>query len=195
MLPIQTLTTALKFVSAASGVKDVRYYLNGVLFAFEGDKLHLVATCGAKLHMVTLQLPPAAPVCTGPHIVDTASIKLLLRTFGKSAGDVTLGFDAKGKLCSATAASITLPLALLDGVYPDWRRVLPSPDRFNAHVPSLDAARLATSLKALEPMCGKFKGLAPVEMNGSPNDVGIRPRTIAVPHVTECLVLLTRVNS
>ena len=49
---MQVLQKDLKAISLAMAVKDIRYYLQGVLFESNGAFTRLVATDGHRLHMV-----------------------------------------------------------------------------------------------------------------------------------------------
>lgn len=148
MLPIKTFLAALKFVMHAQGDKDIRYYLNGVLFEFRApDKLRLVATNGHQMAVIELNVMNGFD---GEYIVDSQCLKILFETFKRSAGDVTFYPIDGGKFGMLTNETDNYTPKLIDGKFPEWRRVaatMPPPDT----VPSIvgfDAARMAAAYAA-----------------------------------------------
>jgi DNA polymerase III sliding clamp (beta) subunit (PCNA family) len=117
-------TNHLKALLHCTAVKDTRYYLNGSLIecCANGD-VHLVSTNG---HMMFVGIIPAPNVQwtdkpqQGPWsmIIPDATLKAAIKT---KALSVTLSALSDGKYTLGDTV-----FAPIDGVFPNWRRVLPS---------------------------------------------------------------------
>lgn len=114
---------ALKMVSHAAALKDIRYYLNGVFLEWDGVLLSVVGTDGHRMAVAQLQYGEKLlekPVCV---IIPTAQVKLLLSA-PKVMGDVELVFAEQHK-AEITMAGQVFTINGVEGRYPDWRRVGP----------------------------------------------------------------------
>lgn len=126
--PMDTLRALL----TVAGERDVRFYLNGVCLDTTGPAPVFVATDGARMLVVRAEplvstLPPGCYVIPRAMLEAVKPVKL-----GRGQGDapVTLtvlapvaGTDTgRAELVGATTASAPL----VDGRFPDWRRVVPS---------------------------------------------------------------------
>jgi DNA polymerase III sliding clamp (beta) subunit (PCNA family) len=116
-----TFVAALKFAMHAAAKKDIRYYLNGVLFEFVNDGLILVGTDGHRMAYVILEgVTDAIPT---KFIVENTDVKLLLSALpGESTGYVDFQF-VNGGLTVIAADGRAMPCRCAEGTYPDWRRV------------------------------------------------------------------------
>lgn len=118
---------ALKFASHAMAVKDVRYYLNGVLFEFRKDVLTLVGTDGHRMAYVDLA---SDSELDGQWTIPADSVKLILTAF-KATGTGFVSFvvaqdNHVDKLTVQGANGQVIQCTPIDGKYPDWRRVCKS---------------------------------------------------------------------
>lgn len=125
-------TKALAACRHAAADKDVRYYLNGVLF--EPATARLVATDGRLLFACKLNCEPvagAAPVIIPNELIDT-----VLKTARKqNVAELTID----GQRLSFAVAGNTYAGEAIDGNFPDWRRVV----RFEAEaLAHIDPAKL-----------------------------------------------------
>lgn len=111
-------------------VKDVRYYLNGVLLHTHGT----VATDGHRLASCTFFGEPALPEGT-KIIIPSAAIQALgskIKAKGQSTGTVTVSAMDGGMYMltyngvTGTHQELFTPV---NGTYPDWRRVLPDEEK------------------------------------------------------------------
>lgn len=174
-----TFIAALKFASHAAAAKDIRYYLNGVLFEFQDDSLYLVGTDGHRLAYVDLDATADGVVNT-QVIVSGASVKLLLTAFKQNSTGV-LGFEFSGAKLVVNGCSQSIPCELIEGKFPDWRRVsMHRAER--AAVPTsrigVNASYLAEAAKA----CGalrssKYNGVK-LDFYGESEAMIVRPDTL-----------------
>lgn len=172
MIDTQLFCKALKFAAHAASKKDIRYYLVGVRLEWVGDVLDMVGIDGARLARITLRtsVPSAAPVAAGIKLED---VKRILAVIGKDKGQVDLYIfnpddRAKPPQVKITAAGVTLDLVGLEGVYPAWRRILPSEDRAVGCIPCVDANLLAEACEAVGAFTLPIKGSRFVQMLAGP---------------------------
>jgi len=114
---------ALKMVSHAAALKDIRYYLNGVFLGWDGVLLSVVGTDGHRMAVAQLQYGETLlekPVCV---TIPTAQVKLLLAA-PKVVGDVELEFPEEYKAV-ITLAGQAFQIQGVEGKFPEWRRVGP----------------------------------------------------------------------
>lgn len=119
-LPLDTLKALLH----AAAKKDVRYYLVGILVDRRENDCTLVATNGHMLLAVP-HTPPegeslALPV--GQYIIPRELVETVK---APPSGMVTVTIDAAAQTVTIEGAS-TVAGKLIDGKYPDWRRVTPA---------------------------------------------------------------------
>ena len=200
MILTSTFTAALKFAAHASSERDIRYYLNGVLFEFEGSTLHLVGTDGTRLAFAGLHLDPP-PAYDAQFVVDTASVKELLATFSRSTLEVNFRIDlpvAPSKVPTLVVegfdkelAAVSISPKVIEGTFPTWRRVVPPKSRPNGPMPAgLSSIYLATACTAIQKMAaGKLNRGVAVSADGE-SMVVVRPIDAIDPRVIDCAVVL-----
>lgn len=135
-------TAALKMVSHAAALKDIRYYLNGVRLEWDGLLLSMIGTDGHRMAVAQLQYGEKLlehPKCV---TVPPAQVKLLLSA-PKTTGDAELNFSAEDR-AEISIGCQAFSIQGVGGKYPDWRRVGPE-----KAVPSLaDSAVSSIGFKA-----------------------------------------------
>ncbi len=130
------LAEALTLVSHAMARDQTRPYISGVALECEGDEafgpaglVHVVATDGHR--MAIAELP--GEVWFKPVIIPHDAVAEIIKLCGAGA-DVSLSFWGKEtpSLLALAAGEACYTTKLVDGAYPDWRRVVPT--AFDAHV-------------------------------------------------------------
>ena len=111
----------LELTYFAMAHQDVRYYLNGLLLDIGEGLLRAVATDGHRLAIA------AIPVDTGDSarqvIVPRKGISELLRLLG--SGDEEVAIDVGSNGIQIILPEVRLTSKLIDGKFPDYRRVVP----------------------------------------------------------------------
>lgn len=117
------LDRAFNRVRFAASEEEIRYYLQGVFLDADmaADTLSLAATDGNRLAVCTLPLPEGAADCP-PAIVPSETVDTALRIF-KGAGEVIVALTERA--ISFTADGLRFSAKLIDGQFPDYRRVIP----------------------------------------------------------------------
>ncbi len=102
--------------------QDVRYYLNGLLLEFEGNRLRGVATDGHRMAISELSLNSEPG--NRQAIVPRKGILEITRFLGTSESPVTVSLSANH--IRASTDNMTLTSKLIDGRFPDYQQVLPA---------------------------------------------------------------------
>ena len=101
---------------------DVRYFLNGVLIQVEHGQVTVVGTDGHRLAKATTVLDILAEVHRSV-ILPRKAVLEILRLFGDQDEQVTISLsDSHIRI---TAAQFEMRSRLIEGKYPDYKRVIP----------------------------------------------------------------------
>ena len=129
-MQIEIRQSHLKAVSRAMSVKDIRYYLNGVLLESNGQETRMIATDGHRIHGVVTRNP-------GEELVNPVSV-IMPDTFVKTLLKAKFPRNLKGKHCvfvldvEGQNIRCSLPdgteteCKAIDGKFPDYQRVIPA---------------------------------------------------------------------
>lgn len=121
-IPGDRLAACMARVSYAMAKQDVRYYLNGMLLEWKAGSLLLVATDGHQLAAIGTQV--GVDGGDGQVILPADTVAALGR-LGQEAGEEELRIDIAPNLVHVAMEGRELISKLIDGRYPDWRRVVP----------------------------------------------------------------------
>ncbi|MFB2729931.1 DNA polymerase III subunit beta [Shewanella mangrovisoli] len=115
---LKSLIDATQFSMAN---QDVRYYLNGLLLETEGNVLRAIATDGHRLALshrtIDAQLPEKQVIVPRKGVMEMA--RLL------EADDLDIAIAIGDNAIRATTSTTVFTSKLVDGRFPDYRRVLP----------------------------------------------------------------------
>jgi DNA polymerase-3 subunit beta len=120
-LPAQALGRMLATIAFAISTEETRYYLNGIHWHVDDAHLNAVATDGHRLAKFPVPLPDGAAGM--PAIIIPRRTVGLLKSLLGDKGDVMVEVSA-GKIRFVTDEG-TLLSKLIDGTFPDYRRVIP----------------------------------------------------------------------
>jgi len=130
-------------VDAASTGDDARFYLEGVfLTAYpDGQRLYAVATNGHRLHTSSVAAPAGLALNTG-IIVPTKAANEIVKLGNKAGGNMVV-LETCDRAIAVTSGSERITSKLIDGTYPDWRRVVPEASAISA---TFDLAEMLAAL-------------------------------------------------
>ncbi|MEL4390848.1 DNA polymerase III subunit beta [Shewanella xiamenensis] len=115
---LKSLIDATQFSMAN---QDVRYYLNGLLLETEGNVLRAIATDGHRLALshrtIDAQLPEKQVIVPRKGVMEMA--RLL------EVDDLDIAIAIGDNAIRATTSTTVFTSKLVDGRFPDYRRVLP----------------------------------------------------------------------
>lgn len=148
------MANSINNTAFAMASQDVRYYLNGMYFDICKGWLYTVATDGHRMAMAKMELDNAeldACAVIVPRDVITEIMKML-GALGDRAVDVMIGQNH----IRFSAENISLTSKLVDGRFPDYRRVIP---RNNTHHVLVNRTELeAACARSLVLSNEKFRG-------------------------------------
>nr|WP_314266149.1 DNA polymerase III subunit beta [uncultured Moellerella sp.] len=125
-LPQSTLKRLIEATQFSMAHQDVRYYLNGMLFETEGQILRTVSTDGHRLAVCSLEIGQDLP--SHSVIVPRKGVIELMRLL--DGGDTPLQLQIGSNNIRAHVGDFIFTSKLVDGRFPDYRRVLPkNPDK------------------------------------------------------------------
>ncbi len=124
-LPQRQLKRLLKQVEFAMAHQDIRYYLNGMLFEVNGNRLNLVGTDGHRLSYTSTELPHAYE--KQELILPRKTVIELIKLLGDVDDEVLIEI-ATGQV-NFTFGDVRLISKVIDGKFPDYTRVIPTGHR------------------------------------------------------------------
>lgn len=116
-----TLKAIIDATQFSMANQDVRYYLNGLLLETQGNMLRTIATDGHRLALSQRQINTQLP--EKQVIVPRKGVMELARLLDNEEADITLAIGENAIRATTNIAIFTSKL--VDGRFPDYRRVLP----------------------------------------------------------------------
>ena len=117
---LKTLFDATHFSMAQ---QDVRYYLNGLMMEMSAKLLRCVATDGHRLALKDLETKINIKEESRQVIIPRKGVQELMRLLSDSDDDISVTVDSNH--IRIEMGDITFTTKLIDGRFPDYRRVLP----------------------------------------------------------------------
>lgn len=112
---------AIKKVSHAVAKNDIRYYLNGIALQCSEKNMVLVATNGHQLAKEEVELPESFDKPTNVILCGNY-IPLLMKLCDESE----IRIEISEQKINVISGNTKCQLPLLEGKFPDWRRVIPT---------------------------------------------------------------------
>ncbi len=118
----KNLKALLKQVDFAMAQQDIRYYLNGLLFEIQGQKLNIVGTDGHRLSFTSTKLNQSFE--KKEVIIPRKTIMELIKLLEEDDGNVVV--EILNQQVTFKFNDIFLITKVIDGKFPDYNRVIPS---------------------------------------------------------------------
>ncbi len=144
------LVGGIRSVIYAAAVSDIKPEISSVYIYSEADRLVFVATDSFRLAEKSV-LPSRKPENLQPLIVPFKNASEIIRVFESEDTDVEVHSD--GHQLSVVGAGIHLTSRLIDGVYPDYRQIMPKESTTVAAILKDD---LTQALKVSNIFSGKY---------------------------------------
>jgi len=122
-LASQTLKSLIDKTQFAMAQQDVRYYLNGMLFQIDGNKLLTVATDGHRLALSKIELDQNVTSDLVQVIVPRKGVMEAVKLLSSSDENCTI--ELNNNHIRITLAEFIFTSKLVDGRFPDYEKVLP----------------------------------------------------------------------
>jgi DNA polymerase-3 subunit beta len=136
----RVLKQLLERTHFAMAQQDVRYYLNGLFIETDGHRINAVATDGHRLAVCELD-DQEHDLSRIQVIVPRKGVQELLRLLEDTDSETVVQLGSNHLRVSGSDFRFTS--RLIDGRFPDYRRVIPSDD---GHTVTLDRQRLRDAL-------------------------------------------------
>lgn len=132
LIPVETSTflDVLEKVGFAMSTDETRYHLNGVYVEKQGSDTVFVATDGHRLSLVRTQL--CLPEIAGGIIIPRKGVNELRKVISVLKG---FEFCVGKKYAFVRSEKETLFIRLIDGDFPNYRRVIPENTQIKVKVP------------------------------------------------------------
>jgi len=141
-LPSDQFCRAVRGTVFATDNESSRYALGAVLVEVKGDAVTLVATDGRRLSSVGCEHDLA--VDDSQTLVPARAMAVISRLAG-NAGDAAVQLEATASEIVATIGGTTVTARLIEGRFPEWRKVVPERD---AKATAVDRGTLLAATRA-----------------------------------------------
>lgn len=148
------LSTLLRRSSFAMAFQDVRYFLNGMLFEYNGAEFKAIATDGHRLAVNAVDLPNPG---IEPYrvIVPRKTILEMIRLI--AANDSILSIKVSRDYIEVLTELFVLRSNLIDAQYPDYQKLIP---RNSQQMAVLNTGALKSALSRVNILANeKFRGV------------------------------------
>ncbi len=124
VLPVESIREAMRATAFSMAQQDVRFYLNGMLVEIGSERVCCVSTDGHRLawSQVSTDVSPETPVRA---IIPRKSVGELTKVLSVAPDDGTVELHLTDQQLQATVADVRLTTRLVDGRFPDYKRVIP----------------------------------------------------------------------
>lgn len=140
---IARLTSACAFAMTKD---ETRYYLKGLFWGIEDDKLTCVGTDGSRLALIQMTAPEDAADMPGIILPDA-----LIASLSVVHGEPSVRVEVSEGFIIFTTDAFSIASRLVDGSFPQFRRVIPG-DRVDRA--SVDREALIGSIRRVETFAG-----------------------------------------
>lgn len=119
------LRKALTQAATSQSNEETRYYLNGVCIHPRDDTFEFVATNGHRLSKYILKEPGAIDGTPEAIIVPSRTVTEFMRLLDATGDIETVEIEATEAKIELRYAEIVITSKLIDGTFPDYKRVIP----------------------------------------------------------------------
>lgn len=169
ILPASMVLRGIENTIYAASTETVRPVMTGIYWDIHENDVTFVSSDTHKL--VRYINTEKAPGITAAFVLPPKPANILRSTLTKDSGEVSVTFDAKG--CIFEFGDFTLSSMFINGMYPNYARVIPPESPF---VLTIDRGSLLTALRRVTLFASKASNL--VVLNVQPNEVLLRAQDL-----------------
>lgn len=166
IIPAAELKKALAQVVIAASSDEARPLLTGVLFHAVEGRLVVAATDSYRLAEKVLSTKVAADLSL---LIPASAINDIIRIIGDSAEEVSLTYDEQQVQCKV--GDVQLVARLLEGSYPDYRKLIPAKFTTKAEV---EKSELVNITKVSSLFARESAGSVTIEVNEKDQQISIQ---------------------
>jgi DNA polymerase-3 subunit beta len=116
----------VKALLICAAKQDIRYYLKGVLVDARASDVTLVTTDGHRLLAYPVAVDAIEALAPGQYIIPREALEAVKPAkAGRVTLPITIEIDTAKGLENKITGATSVVTPLIDGKFPDWRRVLP----------------------------------------------------------------------
>lgn len=141
-IPGQMVLDMIRCVKGSIGVRDVRYYLNGMFLSLSNGALKAAATDGHRLSVFEASGDFGGGSSEPSGILPSAAVQHIQRV-ATGAGDGNVSVSLSDRHARFESAGTCVTSKLIDGRYPDYGKVIPAATGMGAVTVSTDGLRSA----------------------------------------------------
>lgn len=131
----------------AVGTDQSRLYLHGGLLHVHKDRLRLICANGHILAMVDMDLPAGAETLA-PSILPTSLLTAIAK-LGDKTPETVLQVEINASRVRLTLGKTVITSVLVEGIYPDYLRIVPTTSSTVMTVPAADLAATVDRVRAI----------------------------------------------
>jgi DNA polymerase-3 subunit beta len=170
-LPVKNVKEMIMQTVFAVSDDETRYFMNGVFFKKEGEKMIMVATDGRRLAYA--EKPAGEVEDFGGVIIPPKILGILMRRAGDEG---LIGISITDKNMFISFGSYSLSSVLIDGQFPNYQRVIPESQNFSFTVNRLETLEALKRVSLLVEQKSRrvYLGLAPgvMSVSSEESDIG-----------------------
>lgn len=163
-VPAEKLVYMIDKTMFASLVDESRFNLNGILFEQNEDKTRMVATDGHRLAMIDGDV---GLTLSSKVLIPRKNLMEVRRILEGVSGEVSLGFEPKNVVIETDR--FTMTARLIDGDYPDYRKVIPEAGESKVVVDRLQFVQMLKRVSVLTSEMNKG-----IDMEVRPGQIELR---------------------
>lgn len=141
------LGSALRRVRKSISTEETRYYLNGACLSVGENGWHVVSTNGHILSAVDMG---STPFNLQTSILTTKAVDHLINFLPESETNSETTFCLSDRAFEAIGDGWRIKTRLIDGTFPDWRRLIPKEDRPECKIDRAGLFRFVRRAKAIK---------------------------------------------
>jgi DNA polymerase-3 subunit beta len=135
-LDAKVFADAVSFVAFASGTDDSRPMYTGVFLKSDGKFLTIVSTDGFRLSEKTLELGKKSEPFSA--IIPAKTLLEVSRVFSSATEPLLFTLNDNENLALFKSEDTTIATRIIDGEYPDYKRIIPQEKTLSADFPTVD---------------------------------------------------------
>jgi len=121
-IPIKNLKDMIKETIFAISIDETRYYMNGIYFEKNENSFKMVATDGRRLAFISKPAAEGSPAEFPGVIVPSKIFNIVMR---RSGDEGMAGICVSDKTIFIKFGSYSLSSVLIEGEFPNYRRIIP----------------------------------------------------------------------
>jgi DNA polymerase III subunit beta len=135
-LDAKIFADAISFVAFAAGTDDSRPLFSGIYLNCDGERLTIACTDGFRLSEKILTLPKKCDPFSA--IIPARTLAEVAKVYAQSSEPLLFALNGNENLALFKSEDTTIATRILDGDYPDYKRIIPQEKTLSAAFATID---------------------------------------------------------